>query len=262
MLNNEIAQGSLLAPQGVMNYSMLAAWLPDVFNSAIIKSHRFDGMTKEEINRIKGDKDAFKKLMGTAVSDEEYKKAVENGWLTENQAKLSLRDRDDSSQLEHAVAYFAKNSLMSEIGIHRNPSVASGNILAENKGIEEFFIQAAKDLGITDAEGGAAALFTSPESMIQAKLQGADFDGDTVLQYAVKNNAEFGNVMRSMLLRTIKQYKEQILNNGMSAEEAAAKIALSTRKLDTKDFYDRSSPEDIVDQDMAKLMAPGGMGGA
>ena len=91
------------------------------------------------------------------------------GTLTEEQAALSLNND---------VAYFLNES--SELGLARNPATAGGNVIAINKGADKFFQSAANLLGIDKN-----ALYARPDNEIKDLLQGADFDSDTILAYAL-----------------------------------------------------------------------------
>ena len=73
--------------------------------------------------------------------------AIKAGRLTQQQSNVSLRDRaGEGGKLQHSVAYFMNQA--QQVGIHRNPAVASGNIAADNMAITDEIRKTATMLGL------------------------------------------------------------------------------------------------------------------
>ena len=224
--------GDLLMPQGSMQYSMLAGWLPDVFNTAKLQAFR-----KE--NKI-----------ADSVTDEQVKEmAVKAGVITPEQLSWSLADKTGGN--EHNVLF--AQSAFEQLGIHRNPSVYSGNIIANNRVGDLANI--AKTLGMD-----LNALYVDPKSQLLQKLQGADLDGDTALVYALKHSGQYGDVMRQMLVDTIDNYRHMLQESGMSAEEFERSASAQIKSVRNGDSYDMTNPADFVEYLAATQAAPAGMG--
>ena len=177
------------------------------------------------------------------------------GTLTEEQAALSLNND---------VAYFLNES--SELGLARNPATAGGNVIAINKGADKFFQSDANLLGIDKN-----ALYARPDNEIKDLLQGADFDGDTILAYALnaisKEHPEFGNVMKTLLADTISRYNNQILPVVQKARlekrsELPKEELESMYGIPNKETYSTENPDDLATFIMTAGAATLGMGAA